>query len=190
MSYNLDGHFAALDAELHQAIVLMHRSRPVQSRSPAASLMNPVLSAFTFFSKQCEDTPGLDYLVGIRGATAEIRAERSDRIAILRIEYDGVSSLRIVERRFGGTTEAWSTERTGTPEDAVQECVEFIARHIARIRPELAQDANSRPSEAGIPLPERQTPFRDADDAARGAAANYRSLGPAVTAERRRPRSR
>ena len=190
MSYNLDGHFAALDAEMGQAIAVMHRSQAVKSRDPAADLIKPVLSALNFFSKQCGDTPGLDYLVGIRGATAEIRAVRPDRIAILRIEYDGASALRIGERRFG-KTEEWSTERTGTADDAVQECVEFIARHIARIRPELAQDANSRPSEAaGGPLPESRTTLRGGNHTTRAAAAPCRSLGPAMTVERRRPRFR
>ena len=193
MNYDLDEHFAALDAEMHQAVAIMRPDRRLQAARPGTDLMKPILTALNFFSKQCKGTPGLDYLVGIRGTTAEVRAERPELLATLRIEFDGEAAFRIGESRFG-PAERYSTQRTGSAEDAVQECVEFIARHIARMRPELARDATASSSTVTAEENARcpSSTRRSGADPAKAAqpVARKRSLGPALTAERRRPLSR
>jgi hypothetical protein len=156
--FDMEEHLASLDAELTGAFIPERAfSRHVGKAESALELMTSVVSALHFFSKHCAETPGLDFLVGVRGTTAEIRAERQQVPAILWFEQDGPSALRIEERRFGAH-ERRSSSWSSSSDEAVQHCVEFVARHIARIRPDLARETGkhhrsaSDLSEAGLPV--------------------------------------
>jgi hypothetical protein len=183
VQFNRDRDANSFDAEFGEALAIegLRSSQQLEQRRTGREMMLPVLKALQFYCEHCSTTPGLDYLFGIRGSTAEIRAERPDLLALLRIEYSDESGFRVEERRFGRGQ--WRTSLNAASQaDAIQECIGFIARHIARMRPELAREPG-RGNAMPVPV-ERPEPM--AESSAGEGHGRPRALGPRLTRNGRR----